>query len=79
MVQAIVNIGEREDMILNIIKGKFGFRNKSDAINFMIDKYESELLEPELRPEFVKKLQRLEMEKGIPFKNLNELRRIIEG
>lgn len=79
MVQAIVTIGEREDMILNIIKGKFGFKNKSDTINFMIDKYESELLEPELRPEYAQKLQRLEMEKGVPFKNLNELRRIIEG
>lgn len=79
MVQAIINIGEREDMILNIIKGKFGFRNKSETINFMIDKYETELLEPELRPEYVQKLQRLEKEKKIPFKNLNELRRIIEG
>ena len=34
MAQAIINIGEREDRILTIIKGKYGIKNKSDAVNF---------------------------------------------
>ncbi|MEK6938386.1 MAG: DUF2683 family protein [Nanoarchaeota archaeon] len=79
MVQAIVTIGEHQDRILNIIKGKFGLKNKSEAINVVINKYEQELLEPELRPEYINKLQKLEKEKGIPFKTMAELRKVIEG
>ena len=32
-----------------------------------------------LKPEFIKKLKKIDKEKGIPFKNINELREIIEG
>ncbi len=78
MVQAIVNLGEHQDRLLTIIKGKFGLKNKSDAVNFIITKYEEELLEPQLRPEYIKKLNRVEKQKGIPFKNISELRKIIE-
>ncbi len=79
MVQAIVNLGDREDRLLTIVKGKFGLKTKSDAMNFVIGKYEEELLEPELRPEYLKKLNRIEKQKGIPFKNISELRKVIEG
>ena len=41
--------------------------------------YGEDLMEPELRPEYIKKIKRIEKEKGIPFKDINELRRIIEG
>lgn len=78
MVQAVINLGEYEDRILMIIKGKFGFKNKSDAINFVIDKFEEEFIEPELKPEFVEKIKRVEKEKGIKFKDISELRSIIE-
>lgn len=79
MVQAIIRLKEHEDRVLNIVKGKFGLRNKSEAVNLVIDKFEKEFLEPELRPEYVKELKRLEKEKGIPFKNIRELRKIVEG
>ena len=79
MVQAVINLNEREARILNIIKGKFGLKNKSEAINLIITGYEREILEPELRPEYIKKLNKIEKKKGIPFKNIIELRKIIEG
>ncbi len=79
MVQAVINLNEREARILNIVKGKFGLKNKSEAINLIIDEYEQEFLEPELKPEFVEKLNKLEKQKGIPFKNIAELRKVIEG
>ncbi len=78
MVQSIVNLGEREDRVLQIVKGKYGLKNKSDAINLVIDKFEKELLEFELRPEYVKKLKAIEKQKGTKFKDINELRRMIE-
>ena len=59
MVQAIVNLGENEDRVLTIVKGKFGLKNKSEAVNLIIEKFEQELLEPELRPEYKVKLAKI--------------------
>lgn len=79
MVQAIINLGEHEDRILTIIRGKFGLKNKSDAMNFVITKFEEELLEPELRPEYIKKLKNIEKHgKFKEFKSIVELKKLIE-
>jgi len=59
MVQAIVSLGENEARVINIIKGKFGLKNKSEAINLIIEKYEESFLEPELRPEYTEKLAKI--------------------
>ena len=79
MVQNIFDLGEREDRILNIIKAKFGLKNKSEALALIVQSYEDNFLEPELRPEYVEKLDKLSKQKGIPFKNAEELRRHIEN
>jgi uncharacterized protein DUF2683 len=80
MVQAIINLGEYEDRVLTIVKGKFGLKNKSDAINFVIDRYEEVLLEPELKPEFVKKIKKLEAKgKFKDYKSLSALKSEIEN
>ena len=78
MVQAIVHLGEYEDRILTIVKGKFGLKNKSEAVNFVIDRFEEAILEPELRPEYVEKLKRIKKQKGTRFKSIDELRKHIE-
>ena len=75
MVQAIINLEEHQDRVLTILKGKFGLKNKSEAVNFVIGQYESEFLEPELRPEYVEKLQKIRKGKYLKFKSLDELRR----
>lgn len=59
MVQAIINLEEHKDRVLTIVKGKYGLKNKSQAINFVIGKFEEELLEPELRPEYKDKLAKI--------------------
>jgi len=79
MVQAMINITEHANRVLNIIKAKYGLKDKSEAIDLVVNGYEESILEPELRPEYIKKLQKIEKEKGIPFKNIIELRKIIEG
>jgi hypothetical protein len=79
VVQMIVDISEQQNRVLNIIKGKFGFRNKSDAVSYVLQQYETELLEPELRPQYVDKLQKLEKQKGIAFKNMADLRKTLEN
>lgn len=79
MVQAIIRLGEYEDRILTIIKGKFGFKNKSEAINFVIDKYQEKFLEPELRPEYKNKLKTIKRQKSIKFKSLEDLKKKIKN
>jgi hypothetical protein len=80
MVQAVIHIGEYQDRILTIVKGKFGFKNKSEAVNYVIDKFEEELLEPQLRPEFIEKIKNLEL-KGVfkKYSGLDELRTHIKN
>ena len=79
MVQSIIDINENEDRILNIVKAKFGLKNKSQAVALIAKIYADSFLEPELRPEYMEKLKRLDKEKGMSFRNIGELRRIIEG
>ena len=80
MVQAIIRIGDHEDRVLTIIKGKYGLKNKSEAINFVIDKFEEELLEPELRPEYVNKIKSLEKSRNFSeFNSIKELKKEIEN
>lgn len=62
MVQAVVKINERANRVLNIVKAKYGLRTKSEAINIVAERYESQLLEPELKPEYIKKLKKIEQE-----------------
>ena len=75
MVKAIIEIPENENRILTILKGKYGFRNKEQVIISLIKEAEQNL-EPELRPEYVKKLMRIDKQKGIPFKDIAELRKL---
>lgn len=78
MTQAIVHLGEQEDRVLNIVKGKFGFKNKSDAVNFVIGQFEDQLLEPQLRPEYKERLLKIDQGKFKKFSSMEELRREIE-
>lgn len=79
MVQAVINIDERVNRVLNIVKAKYGLKDKSQAIALVVSEYEGSFLEPELMPGYIKKLKRIEKEKGISFKNMAELRKITEG
>ncbi len=80
MVQNIINVNEKEDRILNIVKAQHGFKNKSQAIEFILRVYADSFLEPELRPEYLEKLKKLQ--KGPfskTFSSVEELRKHIES
>ncbi|RZN15143.1 MAG: DUF2683 domain-containing protein [Methanosarcinales archaeon] len=79
MVQAIIDIEDETNRVLNMVKAKFGLKDKSQAINVMAKQYEQEILEPQLRPEYIEKLQKIKKEKGIRFKSVKELRKHIEN
>jgi phosphotransacetylase len=79
MVQAIINIEDETNRVLNIVKAKFGLKDKSKAIDVMAEQYEQEILEPQLRPEYVEKLQKIKKHKGIRFRSIDELRKHIKN
>jgi Protein of unknown function (DUF2683) len=69
MVQAVINLNEHENRVVNIIKGKFGLKNKSEAIEYIINEYEKDHIEPELRPEYVEMMEERQKDKTVRVKD----------
>jgi hypothetical protein len=80
MVKAIININESTNRLLNILKAKYDLKDKSQAIDKMAEQYEEEILEPELRPEYVEKIKRTQKHgKFNRYTSVKELRDEIEN
>ena len=75
MVQAIIDIEDNTNRVLNIVKAKFGLKDKSEAINTMAKQYEESILEPELRPEYIKKAKKIMRQKKIHVGTVENLRK----
>jgi len=56
MVKSIINMTERESRIINIVKAKYGLKDKSQALSLILKHYEECELEPQFRPEFIKEI-----------------------
>ena len=69
MVQALVELDENTNRVLNVVKAKYGLNDKSDAIQLVVNRYIEEENEPELRPEFIKKIKQIEKQKSIRVKD----------
>ena len=79
MVQTIIDLNENDDRILNIVKAKFGLRNKAQAVALIAKAYKDSFLEPELRPEYIEKLEKIDKEgEFIDFDSIEELRKSVE-
>ena len=57
MVKNIINLTERESRVINIVKAKYGLKDKSQALSIILKRYEECELEPQLRPEFIKEIE----------------------
>lgn len=75
MVQAVINIDERANRVLNIVKAKYDLKDKSQVINMIVNRYEETFLEPELRPEYVEKLKKIRKGKYHPYNTIDALRK----
>ncbi len=62
MVQALVTLDENTNRVLSTVKAKYNLKDKGEAIAFVVSHYIEEVNEPELRPEFIKEIQRIEKE-----------------
>jgi len=72
MVKAIVNIDEDANRILNIVKAKENLKDKSDTINLILNIYGKEMLEPELKPEFIHELLKAQNEETVEISDWNK-------
>ncbi len=69
MVQSLIKLSEDANRVLNVVKAKHGLRTKSEAIELVTRAYAEELLEPELRPEYIDRLRETERERSIPVRS----------
>ena len=65
MVNALIKLSENSNRVLNIVKARFGFRDKGEAIEFIISRYSEEENEPELRKDFILKMMKIEGQKSV--------------
>jgi len=65
MVQALIELNLNTNRVLNVIKAKYDLKDKSEAITHLVNNYIEESGEPELRPEFIEKIKRIEKQKSI--------------
>ena len=72
MVNAMINISEQANQILNIVKARHNFKDKSEAIEFVAMEYGGDILEPELRPEFIEKMKKRQLEPTIKVKDFRK-------
>lgn len=75
----MININDEANKVLNIVKAKYGLKDKSEAINIVVKEYEQEFLEPELRPEFIEKALAIHKQPSIKIKTIENLRKRYEN
>jgi len=75
----MIEIPEEANQILNIIKARYNLKTKSEAIAKIVIECGGNILEPELRPEYLEKLAKIEKEGySETFNSIGQLRRKIE-
>jgi len=75
MVKAIVEIDEQANKVINILKAQYGLRDKSQAINEMARQYREIVLESEVKPEYVRRIIRIQKEPIIRVGSPDDLRK----
>ncbi len=65
MVQAMIQVSDEANQILNIVKARYGLKDKSDAIEKVVLEFGEDFLEPQLRPEFIQKMKERQREKTV--------------
>jgi len=75
MVQAMIDIPEEINHVLNIVKAKFQLKDKSEAIVRVVLEYGEELLEPELKTEFIQEMIKRKKEPVIKIRDIESFKK----
>jgi hypothetical protein len=79
MSQYTFDLGEYQKRVLDIVKGKYGMKNKSEALRFIIERFGEELLEPALKPEFRRELLSIDKGRFKKYRSIEELFEEVEN
>lgn len=74
MVKAIVEIDEEANRVINVIKAQYDFKDKSQAINELARQYKTLILESGVRPEYLRRLEKIRSEPITRVGNAKEFR-----
>ncbi len=69
MVSALIELDDNTNRVLSVVKAKFSLKDKGEAVRFVVKEYVEFQNEPELRPEFVKKMEQIQKQKSIKVKD----------
>lgn len=69
MPQALIMLNEKENRVLNLVKAKYGLKDKSAAVEAVIAHYIGCEGEPSLREEFIAHIQKAEKGKFVRVDN----------
>ena len=72
MVQAMIQISDKANQILNIVKARYDLKDKSHAIERVVLEFGEDFLEPQLRPEFIQKMKDRQKEPTVKVKDFNK-------
>ncbi|MBT4538735.1 DUF2683 family protein [Candidatus Woesearchaeota archaeon] len=72
MVQAMIQISDKANQILNIVKARYDLKDKSHAIERVVLEFGEDFLEPQLRPEFIQKMKERQKEATVKVKDFNK-------
>jgi len=72
MVQAMIKISKEANQILNIVKARHNLADKSKAIEKVVLDYGAEILEPELKPEFIERMRKRQLEPTVKVDNFKK-------
>ena len=65
MVQALVQLDDNTNRVLNTVKAKYELKDKGEAISFVVSKYIDTEKDLELRPEYIKRIKQIQKQKSI--------------
>jgi len=72
MVNALLQLNENTNRVLNVVKAKFGLKDKSEAVELVVSKYIEFEDEPELKPSFIKQMAKIQKQKSISVDNFSK-------
>jgi hypothetical protein len=72
MVNAMIKISDQANQILNIVKARYNLNDKSEAIEYVALSFGEDILEPKLKPEFIKKMKKRQLEPTIKIKDFRK-------
>lgn len=75
MVNAMIKISDEANQILNIVKARENLKDKSQAIEYVTIGYGMDILEPQLRPEYIEKAKEIMKQKKIKIGTVENLKK----